>query len=132
MVCGYISFGPGVASNVLQSLPRDILSSAAQFAMAVCIFGCFPLNVKPCVAPFVRPSPAGGLNTPLMSPGAHFGSPLGLPMPRGLPVIDEQRGDVHKGTDATAYREVIATIALVVMVAVCSLWIHNLGALNAI
>jgi len=134
MVCGYISFGPHVNSNVLMNLPRDVFGSAAQFAMAVCIFGCFPLNVKPCTAPFARPAAEGTrksssmAGTPLLgkSPSS-FNERLLSEAP--APVIISE--EVNDGA-STSTREVVATIAVVGTVALCSLWVHSLGPLNAI
>jgi len=139
MICGYIAFGPHVDSNVLMSLPKDVFGSAAQFAMAVCIFGCFPLNVKPCVAPFARPN-----ETPRKR-SSRAGTPLfGSPMPKAKlsePLVAcEEASPLQVGADSngagylegSSAREVVATVAVVGGVSVCSFWIHSLGPLNAI
>merc|ERR1719282_512279 len=57
MVAGYVAFGAKVDSNVMKELPHDTLGNLANVMMALCIVGCYPLNVKPMVAPLLRSAP---------------------------------------------------------------------------
>eukprot|EP00419_Tripos_fusus_P002131 CAMPEP_0172683326 /NCGR_PEP_ID=MMETSP1074-20121228/18776_1 /TAXON_ID=2916 /ORGANISM="Ceratium fusus, Strain PA161109" /LENGTH=427 /DNA_ID=CAMNT_0013502159 /DNA_START=55 /DNA_END=1338 /DNA_ORIENTATION=+ len=54
MVCGYVAWGSKVNSNILNALPTDMWGNAARFGMMLCLVGCYPLNVKPMVAPCTR------------------------------------------------------------------------------
>jgi amino acid permease len=105
MISGYIAFGSGVGSSVLDSLPTNTFGTLARFGMAVCILGCYPLNVKPMVAPFLRENNAidtADTNKPLL------------------------------GEKTERVSGVVPTVAIVAASTVASFWLTSLGPLNAI
>mmetsp|Transcript_63555 Transcript_63555/g.185822 ORF Transcript_63555/g.185822 Transcript_63555/m.185822 type:complete len:465 (-) Transcript_63555:51-1445(-) len=112
MICGYIVFGPSVASSVLDNLPHDTWGSLARLGMSLCVIGCYPLNVKPMAAPFARSAPSTAGTEPLLNSDT-----AGTPAP--------QRPLACSGST-------VATITIVASVSTMSLWIKSLGPLNAI
>jgi amino acid permease len=122
MISGYVAFGSGVGSSVLDSLPRDALGSTARFGMAMCILGCYPLNVIPMVAPFLRANKEDAMvdeREPLVGEMLDIAgrratlrelSASGFKMPGGF----------------------IPTFTIVASCTVASLWLTSLGPLNAV
>lgn len=54
-VSGYVAFGPKVHSDVLDSFPvNSLLGNVGKFSMSLSLFGCFPLQVPPVIAPVVN------------------------------------------------------------------------------
>lgn len=51
---GYLAFGPGVRSNVLQNLPSDALGRSTQVAMCVACLMVYPNMLRPMVKPLLR------------------------------------------------------------------------------
>lgn len=109
MVSGYVAFGPQVYSNVMLDLPHDAWGHSARLAMAITLIGCYPLNVKPMTAPFLRAG-TRGQGTPLL---LEAGAAAASTRPRFLAAF-------------------WPTLVIVACVTTLSLWLHDLGPLNAI
>lgn len=107
MIGGYVAFGANVNSNVMNELPADSAGNLARAMMAVCIMGCYPLNVKPMVAPFLRSPEKSDKEALLGSSGD---------------------GSVRKGKTF----EVMAILTVVLPVTIASFFFRNLGPLNAV
>jgi len=123
-ICGYAAFGPGVRSSVLDSLPRDPRGALARVGMAVCILGCYPLNVKPMAAPFAN------LGTAASPPTASSSAEplLGAAEPKDRTDRPAPSAPKAAWCDASA----VASMIIVGGVSVASLWLHSLGPLNAL
>eukprot|EP00928_Gymnodinium_smaydae_P001138 TRINITY_DN10413_c0_g1_i1.p1 TRINITY_DN10413_c0_g1~~TRINITY_DN10413_c0_g1_i1.p1 ORF type:complete len:422 (-),score=46.17 TRINITY_DN10413_c0_g1_i1:69-1334(-) len=112
MVCGYVAFGTSVSSSVLDSLPNDILGSLARGGMSLCLIGCYPLNLKPMSAPFSRRTTESTLLEPLHGDVA-------------------AEGGVFKRMRACD-GSIIASTVIIIGVSISSLWVTDLGPLNAV
>jgi len=122
MVCGYAAFGPHVESNLLDAMPIDAWAQAARFSMILCLLGCYPLNVKPMIAPFLShdgslaPSDAAEplLAADALTNGQHD---------KALPHVDRKR---------EAFLEMFVTFLVIAGVSIVSLFLNDLGPLNAL
>jgi len=47
---GYLTFGKGVGSNIIENYPRSTLVSVCQFAIVVLVLFSYPLQLHPCRA----------------------------------------------------------------------------------
>jgi len=121
MVGGYVAFGPSVESNALNNFGSDFYGDIARVAMVVCLLGCYPLNIKPMLAPCERVQEAlgawwsrrraaqqGNLQDSLLAPSSSKASGGGC------------RGSL------------MPILLIVAAITVCSLWCRDLGPLNAI
>lgn len=104
MISGYVAFGPQVQASILDNLPNDAWGMLARLGMAVCVLGCYPLNMKPIVAPFLRGETSGAAE-PLLAEGK----------------VAESDG-----------RTILFTSLVVLLVTLASLCISSLGPLNAL
>jgi len=111
MISGYVAFGPTVNSNVLSNLPVDLSSSVARIAMVICILGIFPIFTKAMLVPVAPPSgslPSGSLEGPLL------------------------QCDSGKDFQLSRLETTMRSGVIVLAVTICSLWVRELGPLNAI
>lgn len=114
-VSGYLAFGPHVSSDVLDNFPTSsVFGNAGKVAMALSIFGCFPLQITPVIAPVVtllrRWSQAKGVNAPL---------------------LDDEAETVTNSVSERSGRAIL-TGAVVVLVTSASLWVPSLSFVNTI
>lgn len=94
----------------------------ARFGMAFCILGCYPLNVKPIVSPFLR-GEASGAAEPLLAEGKAAES-SGAMAAEGK--VAEAKAAESDG------RAVLLTFLVVLLVTLTSLCVSSLGPLNAL
>jgi len=112
MISGYVAFGPTVNSNVLNNLPVDLSSSVARIAMVICILGIFPIFTKAMLVPVAPPK--------IVDESATNGE---------TPLLQcDSRKDFQLSRLETTMRSGVIVLA----VTICSLWVRELGPLNAI
>mmetsp|Transcript_9380 Transcript_9380/g.20971 ORF Transcript_9380/g.20971 Transcript_9380/m.20971 type:complete len:455 (-) Transcript_9380:136-1500(-) len=124
MVCGYAAFGPHVESNLLDAMPNDAWAQAARFSMILCLLGCYPLNLKPMITPFLNhdaslaQSDAAG--EPLLAADALTS---GQHIEHAAPRVDHKR---------EAFLQMLVTFLVIAGVSIVSLFLNDLGPLNAL
>jgi len=117
MACGYFTWGSAVDSNILNSLPKDMWGNAARFGMVLCLVGCYPLNVKPMVAPFAHEE--------ARDERAEFIESMTAPL------LQKSGASSTGATRSRACGTRLPTCLIVASCTFLSLWATNLGALNA-
>jgi len=121
MVAGYLAFGPNVDSNVINSFPRDSLSSAARLVFPLVIFGCYPIQIKPMVVPFIRARAAAAA-----AEKGFAAAPLLASEESGL------GSDTSPQEQCRLSSSAVVTLVIVSASSFCSLWFSSLGPLNVV
>jgi hypothetical protein len=122
MVGGYVAFGPSVESNALNNFGSDFYGDIARVAMVVCLLGCYPLNIKPMLAPCERVQEALGAwwSRRRAAQQGYLQDSLLAPSSSKASLGGGSRGSL------------MPILLIVAAITVCSLWCRDLGPLNAI
>jgi len=136
MVGGYVTWGSKVNSNILNALPTDMWGNAARFGMVLCLVGCYPLNVKPMVAPCAREKHDEHVDfiesntAPLLQKPGAFARQVSETAP-----IESKPGafarQVSVDTTGMGYDTSLPLCLIVATSTFLSVWATNLGSLNA-
>jgi len=140
---GYLHYGAGVSSNILENLPQGLLGDIAKIAMAIAVLGVYPIILSSMIAPIQHSENRAArqardlmIPSPLPSPGSPGMSPPSSPQPfytdiaspPGSPRNAESLEDIQNASTSQRCRQMIRSIRLSHVATFCVVCLSMVGA----